>query len=188
MSLCNKCKAPIDSEFTCVDYIDDYQHHDKCCDNKGYSRCRKSNESSKHFSKTPPNVVGKWKYYEEEVQHKSRKSEDWGSIYNPIISTGEFELIQNGVFVQTKPNSKLERPPELSVWEKIRDRYGNFISWQLNTVDTNYDNDILRYNYVKTDCCNNAILLEGIKLETGFMKNNPDQTPEVAIIKIIRIL
>lgn len=166
----------------CNTYSTKIKFCDKCDSDFKCPRFEKCN-----LEKNPPNVAGKWRYYETEVQHNGMDPKDWGSIYKPVSNTSEFELIQNGVFVQTKPSPLLTRPPELSVWEKIRDYRGNFISWQLNTIDTNFDNDYLRYNYVQTDCYNNAISLEGIKLETGFTRNDPAQTPEVAIIRIVRI-
>lgn len=166
-------------------------HHNKNELVKLCSKCTETSKCSKFetydFQKNPPNIAGKWEYYEEEVQHNGFNPSEWGSIFKPIINKGEFELIQNGLFVQTKPSLKLSKPPELSVWEKIRDYKGNFINWQLNTIDTNFDNDILRYSYVSTDCHNNAIVLEGIKLEMGFSKSNENQVPEVAVIKITRI-
>ena len=163
-----------------------------CSKVKFCSKCTKDTKCPRYdkctIEQTPPNVAGKWRYYEEEVQHDSFADKSlWGSIYKTRTSTSEFELIQNGLFVQDKLVPNMTQPPTLSIWEKIRDYEGNFIRWQLNLVDTDYDNDYLNYNYVSTDCYNNAIYLEGIKLETGFTLLDPEQTPEVAFISITRI-
>ena len=156
---------------------------DKCDNDFKCERFQKCN-----IARDPPNVAGKWRYYEEEVQHDSFADKSlWGSIYKTRKGRKDFELIQNGLFVQVKPTPNMTQPPKLSIWEKIRDYRGNFISWQLNTIDTDYENDVIRYNYVSTDCNNNVMYLEGIKLETGFTINDPTQTPEVASVKLVRI-
>ncbi|CAH6419201.1 Hypothetical protein HVR_LOCUS399 [uncultured virus] len=127
----------------------------------------------------PPNISGTWKssiytYLRQEYPDQTITLKDIEYQEIPLA-----KIKQKGLFITYDQGSSglSESKPRAGIWRPIF--LNGKINWELLLSD-NIDNHINFMQVMKSDECGNPTKLYSVVVESGFMKGNPEQTPEVA--------